>query len=150
MNHYWEVTKHRAWVLWYTLVFCRKLIIRALKHDLSKFSKKEAPYFIENTPKLKTLTYGSEEYKKCLEDLKPALKNHYYKNSHHPEYYVDGFKNMSALDRIEMVFDWLAATKRTNGGDITKSLEVNEKRFNYTEKDTEWLIAIIRDVKKIE
>jgi hypothetical protein len=33
------------------------------------------------------MTYGSEDYKKSLKDMGPALHHHYSSNSHHPEHY---------------------------------------------------------------
>ena len=32
------------------------------------------------------LTYGSDEYKACLTEMKPALDHHYAANRHHPEH----------------------------------------------------------------
>ena len=87
---------------------------KAFKHDRSKFDKEEFPLFIEFTPKLKDCTYGSEEYKKFLKELKPALVHHYSKNRHHPEHFKNGIRDMNLCDIIEMFCDWLAATKRHN------------------------------------
>ena len=61
--------------------------------------------------------------------MQPALDHHYRENNHHPEYYEDGIKGMSLVDLIEMVCDWMAATKRVQNGDIYTSLEINKKRF---------------------
>lgn len=89
---------------------------RALVHDQSKLVSPEVEYFDEFTEKLKSTTYGSEEYKKNLESIKPALTHHYAKNRHHPEFYsaseewlpvvglenyyeVSSFGNVRSLDR---------------------------------------------------
>jgi len=103
---------------------------RALKHDQSKLEEPEASIFAEVTPRLRSLTYGSEEYKQSLQDLGPALEHHYQNNSHHPEHYVDGLQDMCLVDVVEMFCDWLAATERHEDGDILKSIDINEKRFN--------------------
>ena len=126
-----ETTKHKVWVTWYILKACWALIKRAIRHDLSKYSKYEAPYFERTLPLLRGLEYGSKEYMAAIESLGPALKHHYKNNSHHPEYY-DGIDGMSPLDLIEMLCDWKAATKRHTTGDFGKSLKVNETRFNYS------------------
>ena len=148
MNHYWEVTKHKAWVFWFCIKFCSKLMWRCFVHDASKYGVDEAPGFIKNTPLLKNLVYGSEEYKKCHEDLKPSLDHHYAVNRHHPEYFMNGgYRVMGALDRMEMIFDWMASVKRCKGGDILKSIDINKERFKYEDVDREWLQKIVGDVK---
>jgi hypothetical protein len=115
------------------IIFCFKLIIRAIVHDFSKYGKHEAKYFIEAIPKLNSLTYGGEEYKQCLNEIKPAIDHHQKTNKHHPEYYNNLVNGMCLLDIIEMFYDWKAATKRYANGDINKSIEINSKRFNYDE-----------------
>lgn len=60
---------------------------RQIDHDASKLQSPEKEMFDEFTPKLKALTYGSNEYKACLKDMGQALKHHYEANSHHPEHY---------------------------------------------------------------
>ena len=145
--NYWETTKHRWWVFYYSLKFSLKLLRRAIVHDLSKYSSKEASFFADNTPKLKKTTYGSKEYKKNLKNLKPALDHHYKINSHHPEHFDFGFRDMSGLDRIEMLMDWLAATKRHEDGDINRSVKVNKKRFEYSNNDEIWLEKIAEELK---
>jgi len=39
---------------------------------------------------------------------------------------------MNLIDLLEMLCDWKAATLRHNTGDIYKSLELNQKRFGYS------------------
>lgn len=43
-----------------------------------------------------------------------------------------GIHGMNLIDMIEMLMDWAAATKRHDDGDILKSIEINQKRFGYT------------------
>ena len=75
------------------LLFAQELMDRAICHDNSKLYDPEKPLFDKMTPRLKGLTYGSEEYKKSLAELKPALDHHYAHNSHHPEYYKNGIND---------------------------------------------------------
>lgn len=63
-----------------------ELIRRGSVHDASKLSGDEKAGFDEMTPKLAGATYGSEEYKNFLVDLKVSLDHHYANNSHHPEH----------------------------------------------------------------
>jgi hypothetical protein len=111
-----------------------RLVQRAILHDQSKLEEPEASVFEEYTSKLKGSTYGSEEYKQFLAGMKPALDHHYASNSHHPEHYANGIKDMSLLDLVEMIVDWKAATERHADGCITKSLEINQKRFGYSDE----------------
>jgi hypothetical protein len=110
------------------------LMRRQQKHDQSKLVDPEKTIFDEYTPKLSATTYGSEEYKSYLAEMKVALDHHYAANSHHPEHYPDGIRGMSLLDLIEMLCDWLAATKRHADGDIRRSIEVNQQRFGYSDE----------------
>jgi hypothetical protein len=117
-----------------------ELLIRQLNHDQSKLKSPEVEVFDEYTAKLKDVTYGSEEYKTSLKGMKPALDHHYANNSHHPEYYANGIKDMSLIGLIEMLCDWKAATLRHNDGDILKSIEINQKRFGYSDELKQILI----------
>jgi rubredoxin len=60
---------------------------RKRAHDASKLKEPEKSIYDEYTPKLRDMTYGSDEYKQCLADMGVALKHHYGNNTHHPEYY---------------------------------------------------------------
>ena len=108
------------------------LMERARVHDTSKLEDPEAEVFDKCTAKLKGLTYGSDEYKACLAEMKPALDHHYANNRHHPEHWAVGIQDMSLLDLIEMIVDWKAATERHADGCIKKSLEINQERFGYS------------------
>lgn len=117
------------------LATCRiDLERRALEHDQSKLQPEEIKYFTEFTPKLKAVSYGSNEYYQFLKDLKPALDNHYKNNSHHPEHHSLGVDGMNLLDVLEMLCDWKASTLRTKDGDIRKSLLINKERFGMSDQ----------------
>jgi len=110
-------------------LMARDLMRRGEVHDESKLGPEEKPLFDEMTPLLKTLEYGSQEYKASLEKLGAALQHHYRVNSHHPEHYADGVAGMSLLDLIEMLCDWKAASERTKDGNFSKSIEIGIERF---------------------
>jgi hypothetical protein len=109
--------------------FATKLNTRCVVHDLSKLYEPEMSEFIRLTPKLKSSTYGSSEYKQFLKELGPALKHHYANNRHHPEHFENGYRDMNLIDIVEMFCDWVAATKRHDNGDIMRSIDLNKKRF---------------------
>lgn len=111
-----------------------ELVNRGSVHDASKLEEPEKADFDRLTPLLKTLTYGSDEYKASLVELQGALKHHYANNSHHPEHYKNGVNDFTLFDLMEMFFDWKAATERTKDGNIYKSIEYNKNRFEISEQ----------------
>ncbi|TDB85426.1 hypothetical protein E1091_16885 [Micromonospora fluostatini] len=102
---------------------------RSVRHDLSKTREPELAVFNQYTPRLRTLTYGSEEYRRCLAKMKPALDHHYAHNRHHPEHFADGISGMTLVDLIEMLADWKAAGERVADGSLVRSLKVQRERF---------------------
>lgn len=117
------------------------LLQRGRDHDASKLQEPELPIFVEYTPKLKGLTYGSAEYKKCLAEMKPALDHHYEVNSHHPEFFGGDVGKMNLVDLVEMLCDWIAATERHADGNIEDSFQVNAKRFGLSDQ----LLSILKN-----
>ena len=140
-----ETYKHKTTVSNFINKIVNALLIRSANHDNSKLENPEVDIFTEYTPKLAKSTYGSEEYKLFLKEMKPALDHHYANNPHHPEYYPEGIKAMSLVDLIEMLCDWKAATMRHNDGDIFKSIEINQKRFGYSDELKQILINTVWD-----
>lgn len=124
-----ETKEHIAQVRRRLLEVADELLNRGEDHDISKLGPNEKPLFDEMTPKLKTLVYGSDDYKASLAALGPALAHHYANNSHHPEHYPNGVAGFDLLDLVEMYCDWAAATLRNKDGDMAKSFDINEKRF---------------------
>jgi len=104
---------------------------RLIEHDASKFSPDEWQHFLAHTETLAGLTYGSEQYKAALQEMRPAIENHYKLNRHHPEHHLGRIRDMTLIDLLEMLCDWVAAAKRHKDGDIFRSLEVNQERFSY-------------------
>lgn len=125
-----DTLEHKRLVQNLLTAFAAELLGRGTVHDNSKLEIPEKDLFDKYTPILEKLEYGSEEYKKSLENLGPALQHHYKNNSHHPQYYENGINGMNLFDVVEMFADWIAATERVKDGDIYKSLEINEKRFD--------------------
>ena len=118
-----------------------ELVDRSVRHDLSKTEPPELEIFNEFTPKLKTSTYGSEEYKGFLDAMGEALRHHYAHNRHHPEHFHAGITGMTLMDLIEMLADWKAATERHDDGDLTVSLDIQAERFGIGDQ----LFVILRN-----
>jgi len=157
--HCWQTTTHKYWVFHYTIKFCVKkknfkgkvsLIFRSLFHDLSKYRWSEAKSFAKVIFKLRGQTYGSDIYRESLRSIKPSVILHYKRNSHHPEYWAelesgrDGFSKMGPYEKIEMIIDWRAATRRHSDGCIFKSLDINQERFGYGDEEKEYLTTIAK------
>jgi hypothetical protein len=121
-----------------------ELIRRANVHDNSKLLSPEKELFDEFTPKLAGCTYGSDQYKEYLKELKVALDHHYAANSHHPEHYQSGVNGMDLFDLIEMFFDWKAASERHYDGNIYKSIAINKTRFALSDQ----LVSILENTSQ--
>lgn len=124
-----KTMRHIETVRNYLGMVIKEFVDRSILHDQTKLQSPEVEAFEEYTPKLRGITYGSEEYKACLRGMKPAIEHHNANNSHHPEYYPNGIDGMNLFDLLEMLCDWKAATMRHGDGDIYKSLEINKDRF---------------------
>lgn len=105
---------------------------RKEEHDKSKLLEPEKSLFDIWTPKLRTSTYESAEYKMFLKELKPALEHHYSIHRHHPEHFENGIDNMHLIDLCELTGDWDASSKRYDNDNIYKNIDLNSKKFEYT------------------
>jgi hypothetical protein len=123
------------------IAMTKELLDRSWCHDRSKTQAPEVAIFDEFTPRLKELTYGSQEYKDCLAAMGEGLKHHYAANRHHPEHFADGIAGMTLVDVMEMLADWKAATERVADGDLARSLEIQRERFGMPDQ----LVAILRN-----
>ena len=123
---------------------CVELKKRGLVHDASKLKDPEKEYFDKYTPRLASLTYGTEEYKNQIQDLKPAIDHHYKVNSHHPQFYENGINGMNLFDIVEMFFDWKASGERGKDGNIYKSIDINAERFGISKQLKSILINTAR------
>lgn len=135
---------HIAVVRGYCLEIANDLLYRAHDHDLSKLEEPEKSTFDVFTPKLEGSTYGSDEYKGFLEGMGEALQHHYAVNSHHPEHFPNGVRDMTLVDVLEMLADWKAATLRHADGDLERSIDQNAERFGYGDEFRQLLLNTAR------
>src|SRR5690606_8953349 len=129
----------------FIIFIVKELINRGFLHDNSKLEEPELNIFAEYTPKLKSTTYGSEAYKKFLEEMDVALKHHYTFNLHNPEHYKNGINDMTLVDLVEMLCDWKSASLRHDDGNIFKSIEINQKRFGYSDELKQIFINTVKE-----
>lgn len=128
-----QTREHIDLIRKYLRIAVVELLLRGETHDRSKLDRAEVDIFTEYTPKLKGTTYGSEEYKGYLKEMGVALTHHYQHNRHHPEFFERSMRGMNVIDFLELFIDWMASTKRHADGDILKSIEINQKRFGYSD-----------------
>ncbi len=129
-----------------------ELVRRSTRHDLSKTEPPEREAFDEHTPKLQGLTYGTDEYRAVLRQMKPAVQHHYEANRHHPEHFPDGVAGMTLVDLVEMLADWKAAGERHGANDIglRASLDIQRNRFGLSDQLHSILLNTAADLGWLE
>lgn len=130
----YQTMRHIETVRNYINAVIKLFMERGENHDQSKLKQPEAKIFEEFTPKLKNCTYGSDEYTKYLDEMTIGLIHHYAVNRHHPEFFDLGIDEMNLIDLTEMLLDWKAASLRHADGNIWDSIEMNQKRFGYSDE----------------
>lgn len=111
----------------YLNIMAADLLYRGINHDKSKLFDPELRIYARHVESLKA-KYGTEEYNEFLSVLSEALDHHYKANRHHPEHFENGIDDMTLLDVMEMLCDWMATSKR-NDTDMFKDIEISRKRF---------------------
>ena len=129
-----KTMRHIETVRNYMNYVIRLILYKQEHHDQTKLESPEVEIFEEYTPKLRDCTYGSDEYKGFLKEMKVALDHHYSRNRHHPEHFKNGLKQMNLIDLIEMLCDWKAASLRHGDGSLMKSIDINQERFGYSDE----------------
>jgi hypothetical protein len=132
-SHYGSTLTHKAWVMAFLTGFAGRLLIRGLLHDWTKLLPDEASGFVRTIHLLRKTTYGTPAYKALLDRIRPQIELHYRRWKHHPEHHQEGIQGMSLIDLVEMYLDWKAAAKRHADGDLIRSINLNQKRFGYSD-----------------
>jgi hypothetical protein len=145
-----ETRKHIARVNELLHLMIKGLLDRGVAHDASKLREPEAEVYERFTQRLSDLKYGSQEYKDCLEEMKPALDHHYARNRHHPQHFPNGVEDMTLIDVVEMVCDWKASSEQQNDGNILKSIEHNRARFGIDDQLAKILVNTVNALGFVE
>lgn len=132
-----DTRRHIQTVRKYLMEVVSNLYRRSSAHDKTKLRSPEKELYDRVTPRLRALEYSTDPdspYMRELAAMGPALQHHYRENAHHPEHWEDGIYGMSLLDLLEMTADWKAAGERHgDGGDLMRSIAVNQERFGYSD-----------------
>lgn len=126
------VVAHKALVGRYLRRAIDELVDRAIVHDSSKFSDGEFYPYAANLSRFKAAAYGSSAYRDACQAIAPAIQQHFHENRHHPEHFAAGVTEMTLVDVLEMVCDWIAASQRVPGGQL--HLEIQKERFGLDEQ----------------
>jgi hypothetical protein len=130
MLHDSETLKHVNEVRQNIWKLITELDRRSQVHDASKFEEPERSILAANQHLLAVTPYNTPEYDEMRLKVQHALDHHYSKNTHHPEHWPAGIEDMDLLDLVEMLADWAASTRRNKNGNIHKSIDANQTRFN--------------------
>lgn len=103
---------------------------RAEHHDDDKLEGETLNSFYEISGKFDHAKFGSKEYDKVLEKLKPTLDKHYRINDHHPQHKNNGINGMNFMSILEMLVDWKSASSAYGDTPFIESMEINKKRFD--------------------
>jgi hypothetical protein len=57
-----------------------------------------------------------------------------------------GIRGMSLLGLLECLLDWKAATLRHADGDLLRSIEINQKRFGYSDELKQILLNTVAEL----
>lgn len=113
--------------------FIQLLIRRAEKHDKSKLEEPELSWWKE-MDKEPRYPYGSEEYKQKIKRWNKVFKHHYQYNRHHPEHYEYGVSEMTLIDIVEMMCDWLGYKDTTTVTEALKVCDEQMARYDISEE----------------
>lgn len=113
--------------------FIQLLIRRAENHDKSKLEESELSWWKE-MDKEPRYPYGSEEYKQKIKRWNKVFKHHYQYNRHHPEHYEYGVSEMTLIDIVEMMCDWLGYKDTTTVTEALKVCDEQMARYDISEE----------------
>jgi len=123
---------------------------RGNAHDRSKFTDIEFDAFVSTRPEFEKANFGTPEYKKCTDDIKPAIDHHYSENRHHVKFFKNGFEDMNLIDIIEMLADWKAASRRSPDLTFEDSLPEAFEKYSIPETMQKHIISTLTYLGWIE
>ena len=109
--------------------FVQLLLKRAINHDKSKLEEPELSWWKE-MDKEPRYPYGSEEHKQKIKRWDKVFKHHYKYNRHHPEHYEYGVSEMTLVDIVEMMCDWLGYKDTIAISEALKVCDEQMKRYD--------------------
>ena len=145
-----DTRKHQQLVAGLMIAVAKKLLDRAMKHDASKLEEPERSAYIEPVYALNTeeVPYGSDRHKELTAQMGEGWDHHKANNDHHIGFFEpysvqtlnDPIRAMDMFALIEMLCDWIAASKRRKNSP-TLALEHMKEEHHIDEQ----LEALIRN-----
>jgi hypothetical protein len=138
-----DVIKHQKlvakWIEWFTT----ELWQRASVHDASKLQEPEKSLIDHWKPILDSHKFGSLEYDATLKEMGRAAELHWKNNRHHKEHWANGIDDMTLIDFIECVADWLAVNDERG---TPLPLGLLSRRFNISEQLVNIVTNTVREI----
>ena len=144
MDYLTDVLIHQKEVAMWIEKVCGKLRERACIHDITKLRDPEFSTFVSTRERFKKVNYGTKEYEALTEEAKEAVDHHYKYNRHHTAYHENGINDMTLIDLIEMVCDWLSAQNRSPDRTIWDTLDYAKNKYKIEDQ----LFSIIKNTLK--
>ena len=113
--------EHKTRVAIKMSALAREITRRGNVHDNSKFKTPEVEIYSAHFNELNNAKYGSPEYDKALNNIKPALNHHNEVNDHHVQHFEDGIFGMDLIQILEMLCD-ISVAAESKGDDIIDTL----------------------------
>ena len=130
------IKRHIARVRERLNVIIRILNKRAAMHDDSKLEEPELSLW-KKMDREKRYPYGSSEYLDKIQRNKKVFQLHYLKNRHHPEHYANGVRDMTLIDVIEMLCDWIGYKDHLSYSEATDIVHQQMVKYGMASKDDE-------------
>jgi hypothetical protein len=129
-----DVLLHISEVKEYLEEIISELKKRGEAHDRTKLQEPEFDIFVSTREKFKKVNYGTPEYQECVELAKPAIEHHYKNNRHHTAFHQNGINDMTLVDIVEMIADWMAANRRSPDKELVDTLEYAKNKYGIDEQ----------------
>jgi FkbM family methyltransferase len=125
---------------------------RAKEHDLSKHSEleKQAYSYLDWRFHCQAQTLAIHYPEAIEQQIQQGWQQHLKNNRHHPEFHED-CNQMSQLDLIEMVCDWMAISQELqqgNGSCKQWALENIDKKWQFNERTKQQIFTIIDELEQ--
>jgi len=115
------------------------LLIRMREHDKSKLEEPEFSLWkkMDEEPRY---PYGTRKYNKKIKRYRELFEMHYKENPHHPEHFPNGISDMTLIDLMEMLCDWISYKDNIRVSEAIEMVEKQSKRFGYSDEIKNMLI----------
>lgn len=137
--------EHKTTVVQYLLYITEDLRHRAVVHDDSKLDQFEKDMYDALSKEYKHHKSKSNISEKSKMIIKRGLEHHYCLNNHHPEHFKNGINDMTLIDIIEMLCDWMTYADRCHK-DINEIIDYYQHKYNFSNEFKTLINNTIKDI----